>query len=457
MPILRLLNSTTFRLALIYMIFFAGSVFGLLAVVYWSTTGFMERQTDATVAAEIRGLEEQFRTDGIGRLIEVIQRRSRRAGDSLYMLAHADGTRVAGNLNSWPDGEKDEEGWMAFTFERPTEDGPREHEARARVFEVQGTFRLLVGRDIEGRRQIERTIRTTLGWAMAVTAALGLIGGALLARYMMGRLDEVNRTARGIIAGDLSHRVPVRGSGDEIDQLAENLNAMLTQIERLMMGMRQVTDNIAHDLRSPLNRLRNRIEVTLIEQEGAEAYEAALRQTIDDADDLISTFNALLSIAQIEAGALRDEMSTVDVGAIAADVVELYEPAAEEAEVALTAEIGSGLNIRGNRELISQSLANLLDNAIKYAGAGGKAHVMANVVGDQIQLCVSDTGPGIPEADLARVTERFVRLEDSRSAPGAGLGLSLVAAVARLHEGRLDLGANDEGPGLRACLVLPRV
>jgi signal transduction histidine kinase len=455
-PILRLLNSTTFRLALIYMIFFAASVFGLLVVVYWSTTGFMERQTDATVGAEIRGLEEQYNTDGVGRLIEVIQRRSRRAGDSLYMLAHADGERITGNLNSWPDGEADKDGWLEFTFERPTEDGPREHEARARVFEVQGTFRLLVGRDIEARRQIERTIRTTLGWAMAVTAALGLIGGALLARYMMGRLDEVNRTARGIIEGDLTHRVPVRGSGDEIDQLAENLNAMLSQIERLMMGMRQVTDNIAHDLRSPLNRLRNRIEVTLIEQEGEEAYEAALRQTIDDADDLISTFNALLSIAQIEAGALRDEMSNVDVGAIAADVVELYEPASEEAEVTMSAEIGEGLVVRGNRELISQSLANLIDNAIKYAGKGGTVHVTAEAVGTEILLCVSDTGPGIPAEDRERVTERFVRLEDSRSAPGAGLGLSLVAAVAKLHDGRIALTGNEEGPGLRACLYLPR-
>jgi len=455
-PIIRLLKSTTFRLAVIYMIFFAASVFGLLVVVYWSTTGFMARQTDATVAAEIRGLDEQFRTDGVGRLIEVIQRRSRRAGDSLYLLAQADGTPVAGNITAWPDIETDKDGWALFEFERPTEDGPRTHQARARVFEVPGTFRLLVGRDIESRHQIERTIRTTLGWAMAVTAALGLLGGALLARYMMGRLDEVNRTARGIISGDLSHRVPMRGSGDEIDQLAENLNAMLAQIERLMLGMRQVTDNIAHDLRSPLNRLRNRIEVTLIEQQGAEAYETALRQTIDDADDLIKTFNALLGIAQIEAGALRDEMTTVDVGAIAHDVVELYEPAAEDADVTLTSEIADKLDITGNRELISQSLANLLDNAIKYAGAGGAVRVTAGARDQEILLCVADTGPGIPENDRERVTERFVRLEDSRNAPGAGLGLSLVSAAARLHDGRLELTGNEDGPGLRACLILPR-
>ncbi len=456
MPILRLLSSTTFRLALIYMIFFAGSVFALLVFVYWSTTGVMERQTDATIEVEIRGLQEQFTSGGVGRLAEVIQRRSRNAGDSLYLLAQADGTPVVGNLTAWPKADMGEDGWLEFSFERGAEEGNPSHDARARVFEVQGRFRLLVGRDIEGMRQVERMIRTTLGWAMAITAALGLLGGGLLARYMMGRLDEVNRTSRRIIEGDLSQRVPLRGSGDEIDQLAENLNAMLAQIERLMVGMRQVTDNIAHDLRSPLNRLRNRIEVALIEQQGDASYEATLRQTIDEADDLIKTFNALLGIAQIEAGALRDEMTGIDVGAVARDVVELYEPAAEAAQVALSASIAGDLALTGNRELISQSLANLLDNAIKYAGEEGVVEVLAEERDGHICLCVSDTGPGIPAADRERVTERFVRLEASRSAPGAGLGLSLVAAVARLHEGRLELDENEGGSGLRACLYLPR-
>ena len=440
------------------MIFFAGSVFALLVFVYWSTTGFMERQSDATVMAEIQGLQEQFtpNNQGINRLITNIQRRSRDPGDSLYMLAQTDGTLVAGNLDWWPEAEVDEDGWMEFAFEREVDNVFQNHTARARVFEVRGTFRLLVGRDIEPRRQVESMIRATLGWAMAVTAALGLIGGGLLARYMMGRLDEVNRTARGIIAGDLTHRVPLRGSGDEIDQLAENLNAMLAQIERLMIGMRQVTDNIAHDLRSPLNRLRNRIEVTLIEQKGGAAYETALRQTIDEADDLIKTFNALLSIAQIEAGALRDEMREVDIGAIARDVIELYEPAADEASVKLNMSISEDLHINGNRELISQSLANLLDNAIKYAGGDGEVLISAEARDDKVCIAITDTGPGIPAEDLERVTERFVRLETSRSAPGAGLGLSLVAAVARLHDGQLTLGSGDNSSGLRATIELPR-
>ncbi len=442
-------------MALIYMIVFAASVFALLVYVYWSTSGFMERQTDATVEAEITGLSEQYRTDGVGRLIEVIQRRGRRAGDSLYMLAQADGTAVAGNLNLWPEAEVDDDGWMEFAFERPVDGGVETHTARARVFEVQDTFTLLVGRDIEARRQIEDMIRTTLAWAMAITAALGLIGGGLLARYMMGRLDEINRTSRRIMEGDLSRRVPVRGSGDEIDQLAENLNAMLVQIERLMNGMRQVTDNIAHDLRSPLNRLRTRIEVTLLEAQGEEAYEAALRQTIDETDGLIKTFNALLSIARIEAGSLRDKLVVLDVGPISRDVAELYEPAAEAAHVKLSTDIVDGLEVRGNRELISQSLANLLDNAIKYAAEGGAVSLAVKSIDGEVMLAVTDTGPGIPEEHRRRVTERFVRLEDSRSAPGAGLGLSLVAAVAQLHDGRLDLGEGEGGAGLKVSLIIP--
>lgn len=233
MPLLKLLNTTTFRLALIYMIFFAVSVFALLVFIYWSTSDFMAEQTDETIRAEIRGLSEQYRSGGVNRLIQVIQGRTRQANDGLYLMVQADGTPVVGNLNLWPDGQENEDGWLEFTFERPLEDDTTAtHQARALVFEVEGTFQLLVGRDIQARMQTTGMIRSTLGWAMAVTAALGLIGGALMARYMMGRLEEINRTSRRIISGDLTHRVPVRGTGDEIDQLAENLNDMLAQIER---------------------------------------------------------------------------------------------------------------------------------------------------------------------------------------------------------------------------------
>ncbi len=459
MTLLRLLNSTTFRMALIYMIFFAASVFALLVFIYWSTTGFMARQTDDTVAAEMVGITDQLRSGGVRQMISVIRRRGRTEGDGLYLLVQADGTYVVGNIEAWPSTEVDKHGWMEFEFERPTEEGPQIHRARAQVFEIENTLKLLVGRDIESRLQVENMIRNSLLWAMGIMSVLGLVGGGFVARHMMGRLDEINRTARRIMAGDLTRRISIRGSDDEIDQLAENLNAMLGQIERLMTGMRQVTDNIAHDLRSPLNRLRNRIEVALLEQDKDGSYETALRQTIEEADGVIKTFNALLSIAQVEAGALRDEMAELDLGALAHDVADLYEPVAEDKNITFTSYIAEGITVTGNRELISQSLANLMDNAIKYAPENGAMSLRVGPLEGfegMVEMVVTDTGPGIPKEEWERVAERFVRLEGSRTEPGAGLGLSLVAAVARLHEGRLELGVGEDNKGLRASLIITK-
>jgi len=455
----KLLKSTTFRLALVYMIFFAASVFALLVFIYWSTSGFMARQSDATVQAEITGITEQLRSGGVRRLVQVIQSRSRSAGDSLYLLVQADDTYVAGNIGEWPPEKADEDDWLEFEFERPMDEGPELHMARARVFEIQGTLKLLVGRDIESRLQIESMIRNSLLWAMGITSVLGLLGGGLLAGHMMSRLDDINRTSERIMAGDLTRRIKLRGSGDEIDQLADNLNAMLAQIERLMMGMKQVTDNIAHDLRSPLNRMRNRIEVALLEEDSEGAYEDALRQTIEEADGVIKTFNALLSIAQVEAGALRDEMKDLNLQALAHDVAELYEPVAEHKGISFASNLGEPLMVRGNRELISQSLANLLDNAIKYSPSGSGVSLALEEIDDQpdlVQLVVTDSGPGIPEEDRARVAERFVRLEKSRSEKGSGLGLALVSAVARIHQGRLEIGEGVDGTGLCVRLILAR-
>ena len=459
MNLSKLLKSTTFRLALVYMIFFAASVFALLVFIYWSTSGFMARQSDATVQAEITGITEQLRSGGVRRLVQVIQSRSRSAGDSLYLLVQADDTYVAGNIGEWPPEKADEDDWLEFEFERPMDEGPELHMARARVFEIQGTLKLLVGRDIESRLQIESMIRNSLLWAMGITSVLGLLGGGLLAGHMMSRLDDINRTSERIMAGDLTRRIKLRGSGDEIDQLADNLNAMLAQIERLMMGMKQVTDNIAHDLRSPLNRMRNRIEVALLEEDSEGAYEDALRQTIEEADGVIKTFNALLSIAQVEAGALRDEMKDLNLQALAHDVAELYEPVAEHKGISFASNLGEPLMVRGNRELISQSLANLLDNAIKYSPSGSGVSLALEEIDDQpdlVQLVVTDSGPGIPEEDRARVAERFVRLEKSRSEKGSGLGLALVSAVARIHQGRLEIGEGVDGTGLCVRLILAR-
>jgi signal transduction histidine kinase len=281
---------------------------------------------------------------------------------------------------------------------------------------------------------------------------------------LLARIDEVTATSRTIMAGDLSGRVPVYGSGDELDRLSENLNAMLERIEQLMTGLQEVSDNIAHDLKTPLNRLRNRVEAALRQADGEAVYRDALERTIEEADDLIKTFNALLSIARLEAGAVRETMADIDVGALVHGVAELYEPAAEDQGLVLQSRVTKSLHVAGDRQLLGQAVANLIDNAIKYGfsasgakkttrGARGAIHVTGRRRANRVEISVADNGTGIPEAERERVLKRFVRLEEARSRPGSGLGLSLVAAVARLHGGTLRL--EDNKPGLKAVLSLP--
>jgi hypothetical protein len=307
---------------------------------------------------------------------------------------------------------------------------------------------------VHERYLTEKFFTTTLPWTIVLMLVLGLVGGGLMSRNMLRRLDQINRTAGEIFAGDFSRRVPVSRAHDEYDTLADSLNRMLDRIERLMKGVREVTDSVAHDLRTPLTRLRNRLEDTMrgLEEEGKDSseIEAAIRET----DQIIATFNALLLIAEADSGVTRGAMAPIDLAPIADDVAELYEPLAEENGVTLEIRAAGATMIEGNRSLISQALANLVDNAIKYTPAGGHISVWPSVTPEGVELAVADTGPGIPATERARVIERFVRLEASRNSPGTGLGLSLVAAVARLHNARLIL--DDNGPGLKAIIRFPR-
>lgn len=458
----KLLRTTAFQLTLGYLlvfILFAASLLGYFAL---NTRRLITEQITATVDTEIAGLREQYNLGGIRRLVVVVDLRSRRPGSSLYLVTTATGEGLAGNVGSLEPGVLDHPGWLETNYRRLEAPEGNDHHALVQIVQLPGGFRLLVGRDLEERERIFGIIANAAQWSLALVIVLGLAGGFFVSRRVLNRVEAMTETAQTIMAGDLAGRLPVAGTGDELDRLADRLNAMLERIEALMHGLKEVSDNIAHDLKTPLTRLRNRCEQALRGSGGVGDYRSALEDTIAESDELIRTFDALLMIARAESGQARDNMTEFDAAEIARDVGELYEPVAEEKGIALKVEAPVAAPVRGNRELVSQALANLIDNAIKYAGPNGKLLsgapaeivVKAGNEGERISLSVADRGPGIPENERGRVVERFVRLEQSRSEPGSGLGLSLAAAVARLHGGELKL--EDNQPGLRSIIALPR-
>jgi hypothetical protein len=461
----KLFRTTTFKLTLVYLTVFALFAAFLLGYFALNTRRLITEQITETVNTEITRLSEQYRQGGIRRLVIVVDARARRPGSSLYIVTNFAGEALAGNVTALAPGILDNPGWTETVYRRLDEaESPdrAEHEALVRVFQLPGGFRLLVGRDLEERERLYHIVLSAGRWSVAIVVILGLAGGLFVTRRVLRRVDAMTETTRTIMAGDLGGRLPVAGTGDELDRLADNLNVMLERIEALMYGLKEVSDNIAHDLKTPLTRLRNRSEEALRTAKSEAEYRAALEATIEESEGLIRTFNALLMIARAESGQARDDMSEFDAAEIAHDVGELYEPLADQKGIAFKVEADAPAKVKGNRELVSQALANLVDNAIKYTappvGAvnGAKPEIVVRALddGDRILLTVADSGPGIPEADRARVVERFVRLEQSRSQPGSGLGLSLASAVARLHGGELTL--TDNQPGLKSVIALPR-
>src|SRR6201982_3576536 len=457
----KLLRTTAFKLTLVYLTVFAMFAAFLLAYFAWNTRRLITEQITQTVDAEITGLAEQYRQGGIRRLVFVVDARSRRPGSSLYLVTTRAGEGLAANVGSLATGILETSGWTETAYRRLDDPDGAEHHALVRVFQLPAGFRLLVGRDLEERERLHDIVLAAGRWSLAIVIVLGVAGGFFVTRRVLKRVDAMTETTRKIMDGDLAGRLPVAGTGDELDRLATNLNAMLERIEALMHGLKEVSDNIAHDLKTPLTRLRNRCEEALRLAEDESQYRAALESTIEESEALIRTFNALLMIARAESGQARDGMTEFDAAEIARDVGELYEPLADEKGIALTVDAPAAAPVRGNRELVSQALANLIDNAIKYAGPNGEVNgtpaeivVKAANDGERITLSVADRGPGIADADRSRVVERFVRLEQSRSEPGSGLGLSLASAVARLHGGELKL--EDNHPGLRTTIALPR-
>jgi signal transduction histidine kinase len=459
----KLIRTTAFRLTLVYLLLFVLFALTLLGYFAWNTRRLVTEQITQTVTNETNELIDRFEAGGLRGLVTAVENRALRPGSNLYLIATPNGQGVAGNVGTLQPGILDRAGWAETVYRRLEEQDFAEHRALVRVSQLSGGFRLLVGRDLEERRRVFGVVASAAQWSFLVVIVLGLGGGVLVARRVLTRIDAMTGTAQRIMAGDLSERLPVGRSGDELDRLAGNLNAMLERIEALMRGLQEVSDNIAHDLKTPLTRLRNRTEEALAKSGNEADYRAALERTIEESDALIRTFNALLMIARAESGQARGDMTDFDAADVARGIQELYEPVAEDEGLKLAVEAESA-PLRGNRELISQALANLVENAIKYGklpahcstGQAAEAPVItirSQREGEAVLLSVADRGPGIPEADRARAIERFVRLEASRTLPGSGLGLSLASAVATLHGGELRL--SDNAPGLRATLVFP--
>jgi signal transduction histidine kinase len=452
----KILRTSTFRLAAAYLLVFAVSAGAMLAYVFWNTVGLMERQTQETIQAEVRGLADQYATRGLNGVVDVISERVNEENGTLYLLVNPSGQRVAGNLESMPKPDPGDNVWIDFPITIGKGEGQIRHTARAFAIDLAGDYELLVGRDVEELRAFRNLIQNTLIWAFVPIFVLGLAGGLLISRNFLRRVDAITDTSQSIMAGDLSRRMPISGVDDELDRLSLSLNEMLGQIERLMHGMKEVTSNVAHDLRTPLTRLRARAEAGLRSM-NSDDQKLALQQTLAESDKLLQTFNALLSIARADAGQVRDGFETVDISATLQDLAELYEPLVEEGGGTLSCVVDGGLNVHADRQLLSQVFSNLLENAMKYGVHPERSVVDVAITAQKksgdVVVTISDRGPGIPADQRTHVLERFVRLDESRTKPGNGLGLSLVASVVKLHNGMLTL--DDAKPGLKAVITLP--
>ncbi|MGH8552564.1 MAG: ATP-binding protein [Methylococcales bacterium] len=452
-----LFRSSTFLLTMSYVSVFTLSTLMLMAFIYLHTSSYMAQQTDATIESEINGLKESYRHDGISGLTQLIANRTAPESVSsvLLLLVDPELNVVVGNLKRWPDVAGTPDGWLNFQMDQeqqPVDASP--HWARARRFRLAEGFFLLVGRDLHALEMSRNAIAKTLTWGLVIAAILAMVSGLAITRRLLRRIEMINQTSHEIMNGDLSRRIPTDHTGDDFDQLSANLNIMLDRIEELMEGVRRVSDNIAHDLRTPLARLRNHLDE--LRSDFHQRGDADLiEQAIQEADGLLQTFNALLRIARIESERQPDYLVDVNLGALISDAADLYEPLAEEKSQTLKLSIPeSETLIRGDRGLLSQLLANILDNAVKYTPMAGIIQINLSVIANVVRLMIVDSGNGIPINQREKVFQRFYRLESSRSSPGNGLGLSLVAAVAALHNARIRLEDND--PGLQVIIDFPK-
>lgn len=452
----RLFSSASFRFAIVFGATFVAAALAFAAVLWWGTAGALDRQTDAAVRADAIALMERWRDGGPGAVNEAIEERlaADLENQTLYLLIGPDGRRVAGNLDRWPSAADNPGAWA---YQNVLREGGRA-EARLHDLDLPGGYRLIVGRDIAAKLRLRTLLAEGLVWSLGVAVLFALGGAWLMRRTLETRLGPVYATAEAIAGGDLAHRVPRAGRSDEFDRLAATMNNMLDQIDRLMSGVRGVSDAIAHDLRTPIARARAKLEDALETAPDEPALRAAVEQGIADLDNISRIFQALLRITEAEAGSRRAAFAPVDLVPLLEDAAEIYDVTAEAAGLTLETSLPEQLEVVGDRDLLLQAVANLLDNAIKFTPAGGVVRLAGRALGGHVvAISVADSGPGLNPEDRARAGERFFRADSSRATPGSGLGLSLVMAVAHLHEGTLTLDDAEPGatpPGLRATLTL---
>jgi signal transduction histidine kinase len=453
---IRFHRTAVFRLALAYVVLFSSSSLILLGFIYWATSAYVARQTDDIITTDLASIADRFREGGTNAVTRTIDERVSQdwQADRIYLLADSSYRRLAGNLERWPDTAPGADGWLDFGLVRPGGDPAEPDRIRARRVDLPNGQHLLVGRDTYGRTEFNEMIGRVVAWSSALTVGLGLIGGMVISFGTVRRIESINRATRDIMSGDLSRRIPSRDTNDEFDRLAGHLNAMLDRIEALMATVRGISDDIAHDLRTPLARLRISLEMARAKPRTGAGYDAWIDDMIAGVDDILATFGALLKIAEIEAHGPRDGFAAVDLTRIVTDLAEVYAAVAAERDQHFDVLVKPTETVTGDRDLLFGALANLLDNAIKYTPEGGQIWVKLSPGDQGPEVVVADSGPGIPTEAREKVFRRLFRLEASRTTPGSGLGLSLVAAVARVHGVTIRL--DDNHPGLRVILTFPR-
>ena len=444
----RLFRTTGFRLSALYAGLFGLSVALLFSVIFWDTREAMYAQVSAKIEAEAAILTAEYRTGGVPQLSAAIETRlrSRLPDGGYYLLTDRDGRKIIGNLPV----RTFVAGWRQLPLPRGNakrrDDDFGEHGVYVLGIELADGSHLSVA---ESTRRIGETLETIVRAFVlggVGTIVLGALGGILLSTGFLRRVDAINRISRAIMAGRMTDRIPIRGTDDELDKLSSNLNEMLDRLQALMESLRQVSNDIAHDLRTPLSRLRQRLETTRIHAGSVAEYEDAIDHAIAETDGLLKTFSGLLRIAQIEAGTRRSAFQPLDLSAAILSIAEIFEPVAEDQGKTLRTRAEPGIAVRGDRDLLTQMVVNLIENAIRHTPDGAEISLTLDEGPDGPVVVVADDGPGIPAAERDRVFQRFFRLERSRSTPGSGLGLSLVAAIADLHD--IEIVLSDNAPGL---------